>query len=84
MTATLERPMADVVCTYVNTRIDDEVLPLARAAAALSGDVTVQEFISEAVNQAAARVLNRKPVKRRPPPPKPHGKGAPKGGYKAN
>jgi uncharacterized protein (DUF1778 family) len=78
MTATMERPMAKAVCTYVNTRIDDEVLPLARAAAALSGDVTVQEFISDAVNQVASRILARKPIARRPAPPKPHGKGAPR------
>jgi hypothetical protein len=65
-------------CTYANIRIDDQVLPLARAAAALSGDVTIQEFISDAVNAAAAKVLNRKPIQRRTPPPKPHGKGRPK------
>jgi hypothetical protein len=57
-------------CEYVGTKIDTEVYPLARAAAALSGNVTVQEFISDAVNAAAAKVLNRKPIKRRPPKPK--------------
>jgi len=57
-------------CTYVGTKIDDEVYPLARAAAALSGNVTVQEFISDAINAAAAKVLNRDPIKRRPPEPK--------------
>jgi hypothetical protein len=57
-------------CTYVGTKIDDEVYPLARAAAALSGNVTVQEFISTVVNDAAAKVLNRDPIKRRPPEPK--------------
>lgn len=67
------------VCTYTGTKIDDAVLPLARAAAALSGDITVQEFISEAVNQVASKVLNRKPIKRRPAPTKPHSPGRPKG-----
>jgi hypothetical protein len=65
-------------CSYASIRIDDEVLPLARAAAALSSDVTVQEFISDAVNAAASKVLKRQPIKRRPAPPKPHGKGRPK------
>jgi uncharacterized protein (DUF1778 family) len=59
---------------YVSTKIDDEVHPLARAAAALQG-VSVQEFISDAVNEAAAKILNRQPVKRRPVEPK--GKGRP-------
>lgn len=66
------------VCSYASIRIDDQVLPLARAAAALTGDVTVQEFISDAVNVAASRVLKRNPIKRRPAPPKPHGKGRPR------
>lgn len=55
-------------CTYASVKIDDEVLPLARAAAALSGNVATQEFISDAVNKAAAEVLGRKPIKRRSPP----------------
>lgn len=56
-------------CEYTSTRIDTVLLPLARAAAALSGDVSTQEFISDAVNEAAARVLGRHPIKRLPPPP---------------
>ncbi len=73
--STARMTMKPETCTYANTRIDDEVLPLARAAAALSGDMTVQEFISTAVSLAAAKVLKRKPITRRPPPPKPHGYG---------
>jgi len=65
-------------CSYTGTKIDDQVLPWARAAAAWSGDVTVQEFISDAVLKAAAAALGKKPFKRRPAPPKPHGKGRPK------
>ena len=56
-------------CTYVGTKIDDEVLPLARAAAALT-EVDAQDFISDVVNEAASKVLNRAPIKRRPPKPK--------------
>ena len=56
-------------CEYVGTKIDKEVYPLARAAAALEG-LTAQEFISNAVNLAAAKALNREPIKRRPPKPR--------------
>lgn len=66
------------VCTYASIRIDDEVLPIVRAAAALSGDITIQEFLSDIANEAASRVVKREPIKRRPAPPKPHGKGRPK------
>jgi len=69
---------APIYCEYAGTRIDSELLPLARAAAALSDDVSTQEFISDAVNEVAARVLGREPIKRRPPPPRPHGKGRPR------
>lgn len=67
-------------CTYQTTKIDDRVMPLAIAAAALgeSGPITTQEFISNAVNEVASRLLGRKPIVRRKPPPKPHGKGRPK------
>ena len=56
-------------CEYVGTKIDNQVHPLARAAAALVGK-HVQDFISDAVNDAAAKVLKREPIKRRPPEPK--------------
>lgn len=56
-------------CTYASTKVDDEVYPLARAAAALQGQST-QELISDAVNEWAAKILKREPVKRRPPEPK--------------
>lgn len=64
-------------CTYASTKIDDQLIELAQAAALLTGRRTVQEYISEVVNAAVARDLNRKPIKRRPPPPKPKGKGRP-------
>lgn len=67
-------------CTYASVKLDDAVLPLVRAAAALSGDVTVQEFLSDAAAFAASRVLGREPIKRRAAPPKPKGKGRPKAG----
>lgn len=58
--------------TYDSVKLDDEVHPLARAAAALQ-QISTQEFISNAVNEAAAKVLNRTPIKRRPPKPKKRG-----------
>ena len=62
-------------CEYASVKIDDQILPLARAAAALSGDISTQEFISDAVNEVASRILGRQPINRRPPAEKPHGKG---------
>lgn len=56
-------------CEYVGTKIDKDVLPLARAAAALSGK-DAQDYISDVVNEAASKVVNRAPIKRRPPKPK--------------
>ena len=70
-------PKKTGLCTYRNIRIDDEVLPLAIAAAALAR-ITVQDFISDVVNIAASRELDRKPITRRPSPPKPRGPGRPK------
>ena len=67
----------DERCTYITIRIDDQILPLAKAAAALSGNVTVQDFISDAVNEVASRVIRRQPIARRPPPPKPKSPGRP-------
>lgn len=73
MNALLDPPMAKSKptdhCTYVGTKIDDQVLPLARAAAALSGK-DAQDFISDVLNEAASKILNRPPIKRRPPKPK--------------
>lgn len=56
-------------CTYASVKIDDEINPLVRAAAALVGKST-QEFLSDVANEAAARVLKRDPIKRRPPEPR--------------
>ena len=57
------------VCSYVSMKVDDAILPLAKAAAALEGQ-SVQDFASDVLNSAAAKILGRKPVKRRPPPPR--------------
>ena len=56
-------------CTYVGAKLDDEVHPLAHAAAVLSG-LSLQDWLSDVANEAAARVLKREPIKRRPPEPK--------------
>jgi len=57
--------------------MDADVLPLCKAAATLNG-VTAQEYISDAMNRIASEYLKRPPVKRLPPPPKPHGPKAKK------
>lgn len=64
-----EGPPPGGYCTYASSKVDDEVYPLARAAAALRGQTT-QEFISDVVNEAASKLLKREPVKRRPPEPR--------------
>jgi hypothetical protein len=56
-------------CTYAGVKIDDQIHPLAHAAAVLSGQA-LQDWLSDVANQAAALVLKREPVKRRPPEPK--------------
>ena len=56
-------------CTYSTTKLDSEVLPLARAAASLNGK-RIQEWLSDLANEAAARTLNRDPIVRREPPPR--------------
>lgn len=70
-----KKPTDPGFCTYASVKVDDEVLPLIRAAAALSGDRSTQEFISDVCNEAASRILRREAIKRRPPPPRPRGKG---------
>lgn len=72
--APMAKTPAAEYCTYANIRIDDAVLPWARAAASLSGK-SVQDFLSDVALAEAAKILNRKPLVRRPTPPKPHGPG---------
>lgn len=64
-----------VYCTYRATKIDDDVLPLVIAAAALAR-MTAQDYLSDVANEAASKALGRPPVERRTPPP--HGKGRPR------
>jgi hypothetical protein len=73
-------------CTYTQVKVDDELTPRIRAAVAklsLAAEeagkprVTVQEYVSDILNADTARVLGTKPLKRRPVPPPPHGKGRP-------
>ena len=57
-------------CRYVTVKIDVEVLHEARHAA-LDAHQTIQEWLSDAANAAMSRATGRKPVKRKPPPPRP-------------
>lgn len=61
--------MSQEFCTYVSIKIDDKVLPIVKAAAALDNQ-PVQEWISDQLNQLAASRANQKPVKRRQPKPR--------------
>lgn len=56
-------------CTYASIKLDDAVLPFAKAAAAIAG-LSVQDWLSDLANEHSARALGRKPVKRRPPKPR--------------
>jgi len=55
---------------YGTVKIDVELIPLIRAAAALSGK-NIQEWASDHLNRLAAEVLERNPIKRKPAPPHP-------------
>jgi hypothetical protein len=52
-------------CEYTSTRVDSDVLKLVKAAAALDGK-RIQDWISDAVNDVAAKRLKIPPVKRKP------------------
>jgi hypothetical protein len=56
-------------CRYSVVKIDSEVLPLVRAAASLEHK-TLQEWLSDLANDAAARRTHEKPIKRKPPKPR--------------
>lgn len=56
-------------CSYSTAKVDSEVLNAAKAAALLSGK-SFQEWLSDVANDAAAKELNRKPIKRKPPKPR--------------
>lgn len=54
---------------YISVKMDADVLKLAKGAAGVLG-LSVQDYISDVINVAAAKELNRKPVKRKPPRPR--------------
>jgi hypothetical protein len=60
----------DGFCTYASIKVDDEILPLCRAAAAFNGNVATQEFISDILNEHVSKALGRTPIKRRKPKPR--------------
>lgn len=57
-------------CKYATVKVDEELLFLLKAAAALDKKST-QEWLSDLVNEAAAKRTGEKPVKRKPPKPRP-------------
>ncbi len=54
---------------YGSVKADVEVLRVVKAAASLDNK-TVQEWVSDALNDASAKAVGRKPIKRKPPQPK--------------
>lgn len=54
---------------YAPTKLDAAVMPKAKAAAALK-EQTVQEWLSDIANEASAKQLGIKPIKRLPPKPR--------------
>jgi hypothetical protein len=61
-------------CHYTSLKVDTEVLLLIRSAVASAGldqgkKLQMQEWASDVLNEAAAKLLKRKPIERKPPPP---------------
>lgn len=67
--STMSEPSTGGFAEYTGTKIDVEVLRLVRAAAALEG-IRMQDWLSDVANEAASKVLGRKPLKRKPVKPK--------------
>ena len=51
-------------CSFVSVKIDSDILPLAKAAASLER-LSVQDWLSDIANSAAAKRLGQNPVKRK-------------------
>lgn len=56
-------------CRYTTVKVDVEVMPFVKSAAALAGK-SVQEFVSDLLNEATPKASGHKPVKRKQPPPR--------------
>lgn len=56
-------------CTYAVVKLDDQIVPLAKAAASIVGK-KFQDWLSDLANEAAAKVLRLKPIVRRKPKPR--------------
>ncbi len=78
MPLVLPMPSDSKHATYTTIRVDTEIYFRLRAAAAMEEVRTLSEYVSDKLNEVTAKVLKIPPVKRKPPPPKPHGKGRPR------
>lgn len=68
-----EKEEAPKHCTYASVKIDDQLTRLIRIAAA-NKDVSIQELMSDILNEGVAEILGTDPIERRKPPerkPKP-------------
>lgn len=61
--------MPEETCRYVSIKIDEDILSIAKAAAALER-VPLQEWVSNMLNIVASQRLGQKVVKRKPAPEK--------------
>lgn len=61
--------MAEEYCVYASVKMDVALINLAKQAAAKSGK-SIQEWLSDVVNDAASRQVRERPVKRLPPRPR--------------
>jgi hypothetical protein len=65
----MTEPKKPEYCRYAAAKVDAELVNLAHAAARLEGK-TFQEWLSDLVNESAAKALGRRPIKRKPPKPR--------------
>ena len=63
-TMTKPQPEEENYCTYTSVKIDDEVARRVRGAAGVAGE-SVQDWVSDVLNDAAAKILGLKKIQRR-------------------
>lgn len=70
-------PMAEKTdaefCSYRSLKVDDEVLRLLKLYTVTEGGL-MQDIASDILNEVISKRLGRKPINRKPPPPR-AGKG---------
>lgn len=62
-------PSGQPHCTYTSLKVDDELMPEIKAAAAFDR-LSVQELVSNILNDYTAKRFKHAKINRRPPPPR--------------